>query len=212
MTGRLTRALTAGLEQGGASVDTLIVKNLGVNPCVACLSCMHRHPGRCAQRDGMDQVIPLLQQADVLVLASPVYTDTMSAQLKAVMDRCVCAMQPFMYRDAQGRVRHPLVWPMPKKVMVVSTCSFPEYETFAPLIATVRAQAISFGGSCVGEMCVPGSLALQMEPSTLEPHLALITQAGREVAEQGEVNPVTQAAIRRPAFSAAPLSRTGWAL
>jgi len=201
VTGRLGKALIQGLEQGGASVETVVIKDLEIKPCIACLSCMHRHPGRCAQRDGMDTIYPLLQEADLLVLASPVYTDSMSAQLKAVMDRCICAMQPFLVRDGQGRVRHPAVWDMPAKVVLVSTCSFPEYENFAPLIAAVRARAANFDGQCLAELCVPGSLALQMAPEVLDPHLALITQAGRDLAQEGRVRLVTLAAIQRPPLS-----------
>ncbi len=201
VTGRLAAALTAGLEQGGASVDTVLVKNLEVSPCVACLSCFHRHPGRCAQRDGMDQVYPLLKQADMLVLAAPVYTDNMSAQLKAVMDRSICAMSPFLFRGPGGRTRHPMTWAMPAKMALLSTCGFPEYETFDPLIATVRAQAMNFGGQCVAELCVPGSLALQVAPQELEPHLELITQAGQELAQEGRVRPATLADISRPPLS-----------
>ncbi|MCF8031854.1 MAG: flavodoxin family protein [Desulfarculaceae bacterium] len=201
VTGRMGRALIAGLEQGGASVDAVVVKDLEIAPCVACLSCMHRHPGRCAQRDGMDELYPLLQAADLLVMAAPVYTDSMSAQLKAVMDRCVCAMQPFLYADQAGRIRHPMAWAMPSQTVLVSTCSFPEYETFAPLIATVRAQAVGFGGQCVAELCVPGSLALQMAPTELEPHLELIVRAGHELAQEGRVRQTTLAAIQRPPLS-----------
>jgi hypothetical protein len=68
-------------------------------------------------------------------------------------------------------------------------------------VATVRAQAVNFGGQCVAELCVPGAIALQMEPVALEPHLELITQAGRELAAQGQVNPVTLAAVNRPPLS-----------
>lgn len=201
VTARLAGALARGLEQGGAQVDSLVVKDLNINPCLACLSCMHRHPGRCTQRDDMDLVVPLLRQSDLLVWATPVYTDSMSAQLKAVMDRTVCSMQPFLFQDSAQRVRHPLVWEMPQKTMLVSTCSFPEPVTFEPLIATIRAQAENFGGKCVGELCVPGSIALQMDLAVLEPHLALITQAGVEMAREGRVRPATLAAIKRPPLS-----------
>jgi putative NADPH-quinone reductase len=201
VTGRLSRALTAGLEEGGAMVEALLVKELEVAPCRACLGCMHKHPGRCVQRDDMDRVVPLLKAADLLVLAAPVYTDSMSAQLKAVMDRCICSMQPFLFADKTGRTRHPMAWDMPGKMALLSTCGFPEPETFEPLVATVRAQAANFGGECVAELCVPGAIALQMDPGALEPHLELITQAGRELAAQGRVNPVTLAAVNRPPLS-----------
>ena len=201
VTGRLSRALNAGLEQGGASVETLLVKDLEIKPCVACLSCMHKHPGRCVQRDDMDTVVPLLQEADLLVLAAPVYIDTMSAQLKALLDRCICSMQPFLYQAQPGRLRHPMAWDMPPQTLLLSTCGFPEYETFAPLIATVRALAANFGSQCVAELCVPGSLALQVAPDELEPHLELISRAGQELAQEGGVRQTTLAAIQRPPLS-----------
>lgn len=201
VTARLAGALAQGLTQGGAQVETLYVVDLSIAPCIACLSCMHLHPGHCVQRDGMDQVTGLLKQADLLVWATPVYTDGPTAQIKAVMDRAICSMQPFLFQDAAGRVRHPMAWDMPGRVMLVSTCSFPEPMTFEPLVATIRAQAANFGSQCIAELCVPGSLALQMEPSVLEPHLALLTQAGREVAQAGRVRPGTLAAIKRPPLS-----------
>ncbi|MCF8098105.1 MAG: flavodoxin family protein [Desulfarculaceae bacterium] len=201
VTAKLAGALAEGLVRGGASVDTLFVADMSIAPCTACLSCMHLNPGHCAQRDDMDLVLPLLKQADLLVWAAPVYTDTVSAQTKAVMDRTICSKQPFLYQDAGGRVRHPKNWDMPSKVMVVSTCSFPEPVNFEPLVATIRAQTANFGGRCLAELCVPGSLAIQMEPTVLEPHLALIAQAGLEVAQEGRVRPGTLAAIKRPPFS-----------
>ena len=201
VTAKLGQALAQGLLRGGAQVDTLYAADMNIAPCTACLSCMHLHPGRCAQRDDMDLVVSFLQQSDLVVWASPVYTDTVSAQLKMVMDRCVCGMQPFLFSDATGMTRHPMVWKMPPKVMLISTCSFPEPVVFAPMIATIRDMAENFGGQCIAEFCVPGSLAIQMEPSVLEPHLALIAQAGEEVAQEGRVRPGTLAAIQRPPFS-----------
>ena len=201
VTAKLAGALAEGLVRGGASVDSLFVADMDIAPCTACLSCMHLNPGHCAQRDDMDLVVPLLKQADLLVWAAPVYTDTMSAQLKAVMDRTICSMQPFLMSDDAGLTRHPMAWDMPKQVMLVSTCSFPEPATFEPLVATIRSQAENFGGRCVAELCVPGSLAIQVEPSVLKPHLALISQAGEEVAQEGRVRPGTLAAIKRPPLS-----------
>jgi hypothetical protein len=188
---RLLAALGEGLEAGGAQLEIIQAGKLKVSPCVACLSCMLKTPGVCAQTgkdgDGMAQVYEGLKRAGLLVLASPVYTDGHSAQLKAVIDRCICAMQPFLAADAAGRLRHPLWWPLPRDFLLLSTCGFPEPETFAPLIATFRAQAANFGARALAEICLPGSLALQMRPQALEGHLALLRQAGEELARAGEI-------------------------
>lgn len=201
ITGRLLAALTAGLKRGGAQVEVLEAAALEVGPCLACLSCMLKTPGRCAQSDGMERVYQLMRQARMLVLAAPVYTDGYPAQLKLVMDRMICAMQPFLAPDQAGRLRHPLWWPLPRDFLLLSTCGFPEPATFAPLVATFRAQAHNFNARPLAELCVPGSIALQMEPAALEPHLALIDQAGLQLAREGEIALKLQAAINRPPLS-----------
>lgn len=201
VTGRLLAALTKGLEKGGAQLEVREVARMKVSPCLACLKCMLKTPGVCAQEDDMQTVYPALKSAGLLVLAAPVYTDSMSAQLKAVIDRCICAMQPFLARDAEGRVRHPACWSMPAKMVLLSTCSFPEPATFKPLIATFRAQAANFFSQPLAELCIPGSIALQMEPQRLEPHLALLSQAGQLLASEGSIPSTLMREINSPPFS-----------
>jgi hypothetical protein len=209
VTQRLLAALGEGLIAGGAELQTIQAGKLKIAPCVACLSCMLKTPGVCAQtgKDGdeMAQVYEGLKRADLLVLASPVYTDGHSAQLKAVIDRCICAMRPFLEPDGQGRLRHPLWWSPPRDFLLLSTCGFPEPETFAPLIATFRAQAANFGARALGEICLPGSLALQMRPESLQGHLELLRQAGRELAGAGEIPAPLLVGLNQP-----PLGREAY--
>lgn len=201
VTQRLLAAFVEGLTQGGAQVETLQVRGLNVAPCQACLSCMLKTPGVCAQHDDMEQVYAGLKRTDLLILACPVYTDSYSAQLKAVLDRCICAMTPFLAQDAQGRVRHPLTWAMPRDLLLLATCGFPEPATFGPLIATFRAQTANFGSRALAEVCIPGSIAFQMEPALLQPHLEMLGQAGREVAARGELPLHLLARLNRPPLS-----------
>jgi hypothetical protein len=63
--------------------------------------------------------------------------------------------------------------------MLISTAAFPEMETFDPLISMFRAQAANFGSEIVAEICIPGSIALQVAPDRLSHHLELLEEAGR---------------------------------
>ncbi len=198
VTWKLLDSLLKGLSEGGAAVKDFQLKEMNISPCRACLTCMHKTPGQCAQRDDMDQIYPVLKKSSLLVMATPVYTDNMSAQLKAVMDRCICGMDPFLRLDAAGRVRHPYSWAMPSKFFLVSTSGFPEMESFSPLITTFRAQAANFGSEPVGEICVPGSIALQMAPQLLEPFLDRIQRAGKMLALHEKVEPALLEEINRP--------------
>ena len=44
--------------------------------------------GECVVKDGMQQVYPLLDQADVIILSAPIFFYNVPAQAKAVIDRC----------------------------------------------------------------------------------------------------------------------------
>ena len=198
VTWRLLDSLLKGLSEGGAIVRDFQLNEMSISYCRACLTCMHKTPGQCAQRDGMDQIYPVLRESDLFVMGTPVYTDSMSAQMKTVTDRCICCMYPFLRRDPANRVRHPYSWAMPSKFFLVSTSGFPEMENFQPLIMTFRAQATNFGCESIGEICIPGSIALQMAPQLLEPRLEMIQQAGKMIALQGKVEPMLLDEISRP--------------
>lgn len=187
VTGRLLESLSRGLTKANAKVKTFDIVKLSISPCTACLMCMHKTPGECSIKDDMELIYEAYKTSDLLILATPVYLDTMTAQMKAVLDRSMVFMQPFLIRDATGRVRHPFNWPMPPKFMLLSTSGFPEKESFDPLIATFRAEAANFGSLPIGEICIPGSIALQMEPELLNKHLSLLEEAGSVLGTTGNI-------------------------
>jgi hypothetical protein len=198
VTWKLLERFLVGLEEGGAQTNVIQLRDLTISYCNACLTCMHKTPGKCAIKDDMDSIYPHLKESDLFVMATPVYVDTMSAQMKAVMDRCICCLEPYLRIDAADRVRHPFSWTMPVKFLLISISGFPEPESFAPLVQTFRAQAANFGCEPIGEICVPGSIALQMAPQLLEAHLDMIQQAGRMLAAQGKVEPTLLDEINEP--------------
>jgi multimeric flavodoxin WrbA len=198
VTARLLESIAAGLSSGGAVVHEYEVCGMRISPCIGCLSCMHKRPGECALKDDMEEIYPHLKTAGLLIVGTPVYVDSMTSQVKAVIDRSVAGMQPYLRRDRAGRVRHPYTWRMPARFMLVSTSGFPEPETFDPLIATFRAQAANFDAEPIGEVCIPGSIALQMEPERLDPHLALIEDLGRNLALTERIDRDMLARINTP--------------
>ena len=198
VTWKLLDAFIGGLGEVGAEVTDIQLNELHISHCTACLTCMHKTPGLCAVKDDMDRIYPYFKKCDVFVMATPVYTDNMSGQMKTVMDRSICCLDPFLRIDGAGRVRHPFSWTMPAKFFLVSTSGFPETESFLPLITTFRCQAANFGSEPVGEICIPGSIALQMAPQHLEPRLDLIRQTGRMVGLAGKVEPTLLEEVNKP--------------
>jgi multimeric flavodoxin WrbA len=104
---RLRVGASAGMHH---HVEIVSVRDYKVNPCLGCNACANeRHEsllsdgrvqpsvaegnacfqtdGICAQKDDMAMIYEKMSQADMLVIASPVYFYGISAQLKAVIDR-----------------------------------------------------------------------------------------------------------------------------
>lgn len=86
---RLCDRFMAGALETGHSVEKIFLGDKNVNNCTGCSVCsMFGKP--CPQRDDAAEIVQKMVEADVIVLATPVYFYTMCAQMKALIDRC-CA-------------------------------------------------------------------------------------------------------------------------
>lgn len=76
-----------GALETGHQVEKIRVAEQSIGCCRACYAC--KNTGKCVINDDMAQVLQKMIDADVLVLASPVYFYSIDAQLKALIDRTV---------------------------------------------------------------------------------------------------------------------------
>lgn len=122
----LADAFGEGARMSGHHVDKINVARLKINGCVDCQYCF-AHEGKCVQQDDMQQIYPLLDQADVLVFATPIYFYSFSSQLKRVIDRFY----------ARALIGHKVTG------CALLTCGADLAETgvFEPITATYRAIA-----------------------------------------------------------------------
>ena len=74
----------AGARDAGAQVESIYLHGLDIRACDACDLC---DAGQCVIEDDMQPLYPKLAAADAILLASPVYWFTFSAQLKLCIDR-----------------------------------------------------------------------------------------------------------------------------
>jgi multimeric flavodoxin WrbA len=82
----LNEALGAALERG-FEVERLLCSEVNVGFCKDCGSCAK---GKlCPEEDDMKAVLEALERADGIIVASPVYFGSVTAQLKAVFDRTI---------------------------------------------------------------------------------------------------------------------------
>ena len=69
-------------------IEIVSVHDYTVHPCTGCNACFSSEGNACVQKDDMPLIYEKLADADMLVIASPVYFYGLSAQLKAFIDRC----------------------------------------------------------------------------------------------------------------------------
>ena len=83
----LVEAFVKGASQKN-HVEVVSVHDYKVYRCMGCNACFKSNGNTCVQRDDMPLIYEKMAHADMLVIASPIYFYGLSAQLKAVIDRC----------------------------------------------------------------------------------------------------------------------------
>ena len=81
----LMQAFLGGLSVAGISPREIFLRDLNIQPCTACGGCAQT--GCCVLRDDMDQIYPLFETSDVIVLAAPIFFYSFGAMAKAMVDR-----------------------------------------------------------------------------------------------------------------------------
>lgn len=76
-----------GAIEAGHKVEKIFLAHHTINYCTGCSVCsLHHKP--CPQKDDMPAILDKMVAADIIVMATPVYFYTMSAQMKTLIDRC----------------------------------------------------------------------------------------------------------------------------
>ena len=85
-------------EAAGHNVTLVNVSKKKIAGCLACEYCHNKGNGECIQKDDMQELYPLMAEAEVLVLAAPIYYFTLNAQIQAPIQRMYCVNAPAKVR------------------------------------------------------------------------------------------------------------------
>jgi len=83
----LAKQVSSGAKDAGATVELFNLHDMNIKPCSACDGCRKKRATGCVIRDDMQKLYPKMRAADAIVIASPIYWFTVSAQTKLFMDR-----------------------------------------------------------------------------------------------------------------------------
>jgi multimeric flavodoxin WrbA len=112
--------------QLGAETRTFELNRLTYRGCQGCYACKKGHD-RCVLQDDLTQVLAAVQEADLVLLASPVYYGEVTAQLKGFIDRTFSYLKPdYLTNPQPSRLG-------PKKLVFVLTQGHPDEKMFADI-------------------------------------------------------------------------------
>ena len=130
----LVRRVLDGCRSAEAEVSLVSLNTLDIRPCQACRV---QDGSGCIYRDGMDLLYEAFENADALVLGSPIYYGSVSAQIKLMIDRSYCLAR--RVESPAGEVRFESTIAKHKKgvVVIVGGGTDPEgvlplFESWAP--------------------------------------------------------------------------------
>ncbi len=78
----LANHIILGAESRGATGASNYLNGLNIKPCQGCYTCQKEDSKGCAVDDDLQDIYPKIIEVDALIIASPVYWFTMSAQTK----------------------------------------------------------------------------------------------------------------------------------
>jgi len=85
-TEQLLRKIIQGIEQTRGEWELIRLGELDIHPCIGCGSC--EKTGNCIFDDDMQPLYTKISQADRIVIGSPIYFYSVTAQTKVFIDRC----------------------------------------------------------------------------------------------------------------------------
>lgn len=146
----LLRQIAAGAASREAQTKTVILSELDVFPCRHCDSCLKT--GKCVIDDDMQWLHTDLREADRVVLASPIFFMGVTAQTKAMIDRC----------QALWVIKYVLKLPVAinpgkeRRGIFISVGGTELSNLFQPAIATIKSWFTTLDISYDGELVFSG--------------------------------------------------------
>ena len=138
-----------GAVSQGAEVKTVILNNLKITPCQHCDACLATGRGRID--DDMQMIYRELEEANRVVLASPIQFMGPTAQMKLMIDRC----QALWARKYVLKIP-PLGTKQERKGLFISVGALKIANLFEPALTIVKSLFKVLDITYAGELVFPG--------------------------------------------------------
>jgi len=188
------------MKEAVAETELFYSQNLNIKPCTGEFICWRKTPGECYIDDEMDELYPKLKEAEILVLATPVYIP-FPGKFQMFLNRLVPLMDPILERR-EGHTRAKLRKDVElQKMVLVSTSGWWEKENFDKVRQVIWE--------------ITEDMSMKLSTPILRPHAQLMKRdgnlteegkkvlesakkAGHELIEKGKINQSTADEVSKP--------------
>lgn len=125
-TAQLLQKAMEGAAQSGAETELIHLFDYEFTGCRSCFACKikgSKTGGVCAVRDSIRPVIEKAQEADVLVIGSPVYFGYPTGQVRSLVERLLFPLDTYMLDEQGNRMKVPH---KPVQTALIYTMNCPE--------------------------------------------------------------------------------------
>ena len=94
-TGMLLKHALEGAASQGAEIELVHLYDLNFKGCISCFACKTKNGpsyGKCAFRDGLTPILKRVEEADAIIIGSPIYFSDVTGEMRSFMERL---MYPF---------------------------------------------------------------------------------------------------------------------
>ncbi len=195
----LLQEFLKGARSQGAETETIYLKEKEIHSCVGCYTCWAKTPGVCVFKDDMPDLLEKVKACDILVYATPLYNYNMTALLKAFQERLLPLLDPHLTKAGET-YRHPQRYAANRKMVLLSTCGFPEVSHFDGIRHIFRHMEQNGGAPILGELLMPGGELLKQDgmQESVQGVLRAAYRAGVELIKEGRVSKETELVIQKP--------------
>lgn len=198
----IIEAFAEGARASGAEVDTVFLAEKKINPCMACLKCWTKTPGRCVMEDDAAPLLEQFMASDIVVMATPVYIHNVTGILKTFLDRLIPMIDPRLVKLESGYTGHIKKHEKYPKFGLIATGAFPEQKCCEFVSRYFRRLADELYSKVLFEICRGQAILLKMDEKTpLGPMVAeyknTVKRAGQEIVENMQLSDDTVEKLNR---------------
>ena len=199
-----------GMMDAGSDVELLYASRLKVKPCTCGeMYCWNEMPGECCIKDNMQLLYPKLREADILILATPVYIP-LPGEMQNIINRLCPLLDPLLeFREGRTRARFRKDVGI-RRIVLVSTGGWWEKANFGMVVRIIEELAEDASVEFAGAVLRPHAHLMKEKGELTQDGEALLNavrRAGYELLKEGVMTKETLETISRPLISQEELWR-----